>query len=573
MNFSRIIRLIFSMLFGTLLVFGLVLILQGKPQAAYASPTDLFASPSGIGSCSQASPCTIQNAVKLAYDGDTIYLSGGTFTGSDDAVITITKSITLYGGWDGAASGPIQRDPTTHVSTIDAQYWRRGIYIEGITSPITVTIDGLTVINGFADAVTVDKGNGGGIYGKNVAITLSNNNIMYNYAGPTAGITAGRGGGIYIRNISTKVVITANLVYSNVANFNGPGDGGGIYLQGGSGNEIINNSILTNTGSITDGLSDGGGILLIGTDNSTILGNTIAGNVAQAGTASAYGSHGGGIHCHGTDNAIIANNLLQNNTASLLANGSGGAIHITSSDDVLIDENYIQENFGSTSTTGGSGRGGAINAYFSKRLMINANQILSNTAGPSYGLGGGVYLSRDTTFNIANNIFADNSAINAGGGVAFETDISEPVTGTLANNTFVRNNFGGGSGATAIDINDSNVLVTITNNIIYSHIYGIYVNTGSTATLSNNLYYQNTTNLSGGGSYIETNPITGQDPLLNNTYHLLFGSPAIDAGTPVYWVSHDIDGDPRPQGAAYDIGADEFLYQNVFLPFVVKSSP
>ncbi|MFN2222612.1 MAG: choice-of-anchor Q domain-containing protein, partial [Candidatus Promineifilaceae bacterium] len=51
------------------------------------------------------------------------------------------------------------------------------------------------------------------------------------------------------------------------------------------------------------------------------------------------------------------------------------------------------------------------------------------------------------------------------------------------------------------------------------------------------------------------------DPLLDETYHLSSGSAAIDAGVSS-GLSHDIDGQYRPQGAAPDIGADEF-YQEI----------
>ena len=40
-------------------------------------------------------------------------------------------------------------------------------------------------------------------------------------------------------------------------------------------------------------------------------------------------------------------------------------------------------------------------------------------------------------------------------------------------------------------------------------------------------------------------------------FHLLAGSPCIDRGTPEEAPDHDLDGDPRPQGAAVDVGADE----------------
>jgi len=36
-------------------------------------------------------------------------------------------------------------------------------------------------------------------------------------------------------------------------------------------------------------------------------------------------------------------------------------------------------------------------------------------------------------------------------------------------------------------------------------------------------------------------------------------------------VLTDIDGDPRPIGAAPDIGADEFFWRTVFLPLVIRA--
>ena len=66
---------------------------------------------------------------------------------------------------------------------------------------------------------------------------------------------------------------------------------------------------------------------------------------------------------------------------------------------------------------------------------------------------------------------------------------------------------------------------------------------------------------------VATDQLTG-DPLLDETYHLQEGSTAIDAGAEA-GVDHDIDGDPRPLGAP-DIGADEWLFGQVFLPLVVR---
>ncbi len=43
----------------------------------------------------------------------------------------------------------------------------------------------------------------------------------------------------------------------------------------------------------------------------------------------------------------------------------------------------------------------------------------------------------------------------------------------------------------------------------------------------------------------------------------------MDAGFPLPWVTTDVDGDPRPLGSGYDIGADE-VYQKIYLPLVMR---
>jgi hypothetical protein len=367
-------------------------------------------------------------------------------------------------------------------------------------------------------------------------------------------------------------VIRGNQVLSNAANIEGRGYGGGIYLSSAPAAQVVNNVVLSNTASITGGLGYGGGMAFSHSDGTLVTGNRVEYNVAQGGSATQWGSDGGGVYCSWSDDVFIGDNLIRYNIASVPANGSGGGIDLWVCDRVTVAGNTLQENWGSIGR--GNGYGGGLATYAARDLTINANRIVSNTTSISpWGWGGGLYLARNTTFTMTNNIVAGNGANRDGGGVAFETGgASEPVTGTLAHNTFVANDSGSGNGRIAIHLNDPYVTLVLTNNLTYSHTYGVYVTAGSTATLYNTLFYAHSDgDIGGPGAIVNTNPITGQDPLLDADYHLQVGSPAIDAGLPLSWFTTDIDGDPRPQGSGYDIGADEFRQWYVYLPLVMKN--
>jgi uncharacterized repeat protein (TIGR01451 family) len=102
--------------------------------------------------------------------------------------------------------------------------------------------------------------------------------------------------------------------------------------------------------------------------------------------------------------------------------------------------------------------------------------------------------------------------------------------------------------------------VVLTNTILVSHTVGITVMAGSTATLEATLWHDNTQDWGGLGAIITGiynywgNPAF-VDPDIGN-YHIGLTSAAIDKGVDA-GVDDDIDGDPRPQGGGYDIGADE----------------
>ena len=76
----------------------------------------------------------------------------------------------------------------------------------------------------------------------------------------------------------------------------------------------------------------------------------------------------------------------------------------------------------------------------------------------------------------------------------------------------------------------------------------------------------------GGDGFITvTREITGDPAFAPDGYHLTAGSAAIDQGIDA-GVTTDIDNQPRPQGIAPDLGADEYWLpdKRVYLPLVLR---
>ena len=113
--------------------------------------------------------------------------------------------------------------------------------------------------------------------------------------------------------------------------------------------------------------------------------------------------------------------------------------------------------------------------------------------------------------------------------------------------------------------------LTVTNNIIMGGLTGIDVSGMLTGTIDHNNLWANSRE-----DYAEQ-AVTWRgahnlaaDPLLISVQagdlHLAQGSPCIDAGDARAAPLTDIDGDPRPQGRAPDIGADERGAWTLWLP-------
>jgi hypothetical protein len=360
------------MLTGFLLLF--------RPASAIIG--DVFVKTTGAGSaCTQSAPCALQTALNSAPAGAAIYVASGAYIGDGGAVVTLTKNNALLGGWNGAASGGIVRDPAMYVTRLDGQNARRVIYISGDVTP---TVDGFTIMRGNATGMTSNcaapsaGGCGGGIFVYQAHPIISNNVITNNVAMITSPVYAqGHGGGIYLEETS-NAIISGNLIVSNTAAGEYQGVGGGIDVYGfGATPNIRANQILSNVAPTW-----GGGLNIAYFPAPIVQDNLVQGN---------YSELGAGIFQWYADGQFIANRVVDNTGADAVYAGYSGA---------RIDRNTIINNATSVGLNLVNGRG---------IPMTVTNNIIAHSGDDSLsaqGFSGGVFTAT----------FAHNTLVGSGSG-------------------------------------------------------------------------------------------------------------------------------------------------------------
>ncbi|MBN1873294.1 MAG: tandem-95 repeat protein [Anaerolineae bacterium] len=193
----------------------------------------------------------------------------------------------------------------------------------------------------------------------------------------------------------------------------------------------------------------------------------------------------------------------------------------------------------------GSGSGDAGGGLYSisANPIISSCQVLSNAGD----YGGGIYIV-DGGVQLYNTIIAGNEATQQGGAIQGESAALHFIYTTFANNT----------GNTGLYLN-TNSTALLTNTILAGHTVGVQTAGGSSAALDGVLWWANGTNWS--GSVTRNHERVGDPAFVSpasQDYHILARSAAIDAVVNAAGIAADVDLEPRPVGDGYDLGADEF---------------
>jgi fibronectin-binding autotransporter adhesin len=484
---------------------------------------------------SVATPCaTIQHAIDVANDGDQVFIASGFYTQS----ATLAKPVSLIGA----------DCDTTIIHAVEGQ---RVLTVTGATISNSVVISGLTLTGAdIASYPSCPEGCGGGIYIIDGAQPkLTHLNLTHNHAV--------LGGGVFIYNGQL------DLSYANFIDNTAAMDGGGVSMFGTAqiaGSRFENNRALGDSGG---GFDIGGG--------STVLTDVVmTGNFAYR--------EGGGMAVSGP--ATIANSVFESNNAfygggivaydaleithtrfiSNHADGWGGGILVYG----LLkgeDSSFVRNTVG--------GYGGGVNSFGS--VSLTHSVFIGNRCTLTTCVGGGLLLSSgsDNQIELDNMLFAKNAALYQGAAIYLEGPCLRCTPSHLrVTHTTISSPTLSGISGIYVEAGTGSIL----NSILSSHTIAIS-NTGGTITEDYNLFFDNTTNMV--GVTTGTHSLNGDprfiDPL-HDDYHLQFGSPAIDHGVDA-GVYTDLDGNPRPIGVGFDIGAYEYQFVPrtiIYLPVITR---
>ena len=288
----------------------------------------------------EANFSSIQDAIDHAGDGDTIYLNGSTYTGSEQINIGEVKNdIVIIGG---------SKDNPGLIATLDAGGANRILNIEANN----IVIKGIKFINGNTTQ------SGGAINWRGANATLENSIFANNVAGINGGALVLNSGNAIISNCSfinntakrngAAVVYGNNNTLTNIAFENNRVTEytAALSIMTGSANKVSGLRFINNSAG------EGNGAMAISTFNSTLTNLTFENNHAQK-EGSALTIDSGAVGTELSDSYFInntgkslihwnANNATIKNVH--IFGGNGTAVYLHANDAQISDVELIGQN-------------------------------------------------------------------------------------------------------------------------------------------------------------------------------------------------------------------------------------
>jgi hypothetical protein len=476
---------------------------------------------------SASDSCTLRDAITSANDNTA---TGGCMAGdvANDTIVfgdgVAGATITLTEGELPAITGPltIGMDKMSG-ATIDADMQSRIL-----TNQSTLTLNGLTLINGMVEGSGEDDDNtrsGGAILNDTGGVLTVNGGAMndntadraggaieeasdaaaattavtlngVDFSGNDAGMNPGNGGVLHVTGVA-DVMIDGGTFDSNTAR-----EGGALWNNAGT--MTVSQAIFTAntaTGGDTDDPDQGGGAVYANTADGVldISASTFEGNSANGDISS-----GGAIFVNEGATLTLSNSTLSNN----MANRAGGAIELRNGSTATLDQVSAVSNTANTTATDGGGNGGAVHVTGAARVDVTGGVYARNTA-----VEGGAFWNNqgEMTFNgvsIVGNEATGADATQGGGGIYAETNANGD-SGTLTiNNSRISGNMASGAAGPG-----GGILVSpnATANITASRIFGNSANRAGGG-IENAGASVNLTNVTLGGSIADAGNDAGANP-------------------------------------------------------------
>jgi predicted outer membrane repeat protein len=393
------------------------------------------------------------------------------------------------------------------------------VFLGGVTGNITVQnceFSGGASVAGTGGSSTVISNNTftGNLWGS--PLTLEENGegepigtliVSQNTFSGNPDRTSGNGAAAVAINYSA-VTFAGNTFTSN----------GTSNLPGGAVSVIDNGTVTFDNNTFAGNVSgmSGGAVGIGGNNSATFNGNTFVGNVS--------GASGGAVAAYAS--ITMTGNFFLSNSAS----GTGGAVWLGEGTGT-VQANTFERNTA-------SGDGGALYAL-GGTVTISDNLVAGNIQTSSSSTGGGMWVNASSELFFINNTITGNTSAGGGGGVAFQ------VNGTVEMLDVFNNIIWGNSGAPGADV----WLAGTGEERIFSNndadgFFGVW-----------DLFEND----------LDINPQFVDST--NGNYHLVSGSPCINAGdnaAPSLPLT-DLEGNPRIAGGAVDLGCYEFDSAPIFV--------